>query len=110
MFSVEIAVFFLFLGGYCVWLLVSGRILLWRSAREARRVSLAVDALPGQPIAGVLERFGPPREQFAGSSGRSLYVWSHPPSAGLPASGGVLVVTLTVDANGRIAEAAWHKR
>jgi|SRR4051794_18582444 hypothetical protein len=106
---VEASVFLLFLAGFCTWLLLSDRLTEWKDRRQARVVSRAIDRLQGEPIEAVLDRFGPPREQFTGSTGRSIYVWRRPPSAQLPDIRGVLVVTLTVNSNGRVAETVWHR-
>lgn len=110
MFFVEGSVFLLFVGGFLIWLLLSDRFRQWRDGREAQRISQIVNALRGDEIDAVLSRFGPPREQFHGSSGRSLYVWRSPPSEGLPYSRRLLVVTLTVDADGRVIDTAWQRR
>jgi hypothetical protein len=110
MFFVELSFLLLFVAGFLVWLIASDRLATWRDRKEANRVSGAIGALQGDEIESVLMRFGPPREQFHGSSGRSLYVWRRPPSEGLPETRGLLVVTLTVDANGRVVETAWERR
>ena len=109
MFVVEASVFFLFLGGYCIWMLFSDRLSAWRDRRQANRVSRFVDALHGQAITQIVESFGPPREQFTGSSGRSIYVWRRPPSKNFPEIRGLLVVTLTVGDDGHVAETEWHR-
>jgi hypothetical protein len=111
MFVVEISVLILFIGGFCVWLLLTDRIGEWRARREADRVSSFVNDLRGNEIADILKRFGPPREQFTGSSGRSLYVWQSPPSNELPrVRDGLLVLMLTVDEDGMVSETVWHRR
>jgi hypothetical protein len=110
MLFVEASVFCLFLGGFAVWLLLSDRFYEWRAKRESARVSLLVDSLSGIPIQGAVTRFGPPVEQFTGSTGRSLYVWHSPPATGLPRMDGVLILTLTVDRDGRVIESSWQKR
>lgn len=109
MLFVEASVFLLFLAGFCTWLLLSNRLTEWKDRRQARRVSQIIDRLQGEKIDAVVERFGPPREQFTGSSGRSIYVWRRPPSLQLPDIRGVLVVTITVNSNGRIDESVWHR-
>ena len=109
MLVLEAAVFLLFLAGFCSWLLLSDRLVEWKDRREARRVSRIINRLQGENIEAVVQRFGPPREQFTGSTGRSIYEWRRPPSLELPDIRGVLVVTLTVDSNGRIAESVWHR-
>jgi hypothetical protein len=109
MLVLEASVFLLFLAGFCTWLLLSDRLVEWKDHREERRVSQIINRLQGENIHTVVERFGPPREQFTGSTGRSIYEWRRPPSLQLPDIRGVLVVTLTVDSNGRIAESAWHR-
>jgi hypothetical protein len=110
MFVVEISVFVFFIGGFCVWLLLTDQIGAWRERREADRVSSFVNDLRGNEIAEIVKRFGPPREQFTGSSGRSLYVWQRPPSNELPRIRGLLVLMLTVDEDGLVAETVWHRR
>jgi hypothetical protein len=109
MLFIEGSVFFLFIGGFCAWLLLSHRLREWRDRKESDRVSALVTALRGNPISEVVDRFGPPREFFEGSSGRSLYVWRSPPSAALPRVRGLLVLTLTVD-HGRVVESNWQLR
>lgn len=110
MFFVEASVFCLFLGGFAVWLLLSDRFYEWRAKREMARTSCFVDSLLGMPIEEALTRFGPPIEQFTGSTGRSLYVWHSPPASGLPRLDGVLILTLTADQDGRVIESSWQKR
>lgn len=110
MFVVEASVSLLFIIGFLTWLLLSERLLAWRDAKDERRVSTLVAELQGNRIAEVLSRFGPPREHFQGSSGRSLYIWRRPPSTGLPRVRGLLVLTLTVDTDGRVVESAWQRR
>lgn len=110
MLVVEISVFFLFLGGFCAWLILSDRLRQWRERREAERIAALLGSLEGNDITYALDRFGPPREQFTGSSGRSLYVWRCPPSTGMPPVHGLVVVTMTVDREGRVVESAWQRR
>ena len=110
MFFVEGCVFLLFLGGFCAWLLLSDKIAARRREREAKSFSIAVDKLYGQPISEVVQRFGPPREQFNGSTGRSLYVWRCPPLDGLPPIEGSAIVTLTVNSDGEVVNAGWQRR
>jgi hypothetical protein len=110
MFFVEASVFFIFAGGFFAWLLVSERFLAWRYQKESERLQAFASALQGSEISEVLERFGPPREHFEGSSGKSLYVWQRPPSGGLPSVQGLLVLTITVDQKGRIEESVWERR
>lgn len=110
MFFVESCVFLLFVGGFFVWLLLSDRLRQWRDRREAQRISDAINALRGSEIENILTRFGPPREHFRGSSGRSLYVWRSPPSEGFPLTRSLLVVTLTVDPEGRVVDTSWQRR
>jgi hypothetical protein len=110
MLVVETSVFFLFLGAFCTWLLLSDRLARWRDKREAERIAALLASLEGDDITHVLDRFGPPREQFTGSSGRSLYVWRCPPSTGMPPVHGLVVVTMTVDPEGRVVESAWQRR
>jgi hypothetical protein len=110
MLVVETTVFFLFLGGFCAWLILSERLTKWRDRREAGRVAALLDSLEGNDISCVLDRFGPPGEQFTGSSGRSLYVWRCPPSTGAPPVHGLLVITMTVDPEGRVVGSAWQRR
>jgi hypothetical protein len=110
MFFVEGGVFLLFLGGFCVWLLLSDKIAARRRRREAKSFSAAVDRLHGQSISDLVKRFGPPREQFTGSTGRSLYVWRCPPLDGFPKIEGSAVVTLTVDSEGQVVAADWQRR
>lgn len=109
MLVVEASVFLFFLAGFCSWLLLSDRLVEWKDQRQARRVSQIISGLQGESIDTVVKRFGPPREQFTGSTGRSIYEWRRPPSQQLPDIRGVLVVTLTVDSNGRIDESVWHR-
>jgi hypothetical protein len=110
MFFVEGCVFLLFLGGFCAWLLLSDKIALRRRKREAKSFSSAVNNLHGQSISEIVKRFGPPREQFTGSTGRSLYVWRCPPLDGLPNIEGSALVTLTVDSEGQVVDAGWQRR
>lgn len=110
MLVVETSVFFLFLGGFCTWLILSDRLSRWRDKREAERIATLLESLEGNDITCALDRFGPPREQFTGSSGRSLYVWRCPPSTGMPPVHGLVVVTMTVDREGRVVESAWQRR
>jgi hypothetical protein len=110
MFFVESCVLLFFGGGFFAWLLLSDRFQQWRDHREAEQISAIINDLRGDEIEAVLNRFGPPREHFQGSSGHSLYVWRRPPSAGLPTSRRLLVVTLTVDSDGRVVESSWQRR
>lgn len=110
MFFVEGSVFLLFLGGFCAWLLLSDKIAIRRRRRQARSFSAAVERLHGQSIADIVNRLGPPREQFTGSSGRSLYVWRYPPLDGFPSLEGLAVVMLTVDAKGQVVTTNWQRK
>jgi hypothetical protein len=110
MFFVEGSVFLFFVGGFFIWLMLSDRLRQWRDRRESQRISEVVNSLHGDEIEAVLMRFGPPHEHYRGSSGRSLYVWRRPPSDGLPAADGLLVVTLTVDPDGHVVDTFWQRR
>ena len=110
MLVVEASVFFLFLGCFCTWLILSDRVRKWRENKETERIAALLNSLEGGDITYALDRFGPPREQFTGSSGRSLYVWRCPPSKGMPPVHGLVVVTMTVDSKGRVVESAWQRR
>jgi hypothetical protein len=110
MFFVEASVFCLFLVGFSAWLILADRFFEWRMRREAGRVSNFVEGLRGISIGEAVNRFGPPVEQFAGSTGRGLYVWHSPPSSGFPRIEGVLIVTLTTEQDDRVTESAWQRR
>lgn len=110
MLLVEASVFFLFLGGFCTWLILSERVVRWRERKEAEQIADVVGCFEGHDISFALDRMGPPREQFTGSSGRSLFVWQCPPSTGMPHVEGLLVVMLTADVEGKVVESSWHRR
>ena len=110
MFFVEICVFFLCIGLFCAWLLISDRMRTRKSRRESERIDRSIRLLAGRTIEELLDAYGTPYEQFAGSTGRSLYVWRRPPSLALPETNGVLVVTVTVDRDGVVADVSWEKR
>ena len=108
MFFVEVSVFLLFLGLFSGWMLLSDRLTRRQDARRAECMSTLVDSLKGMEITTVLARYGPPRDQFSGSTGRSIYTWRRPPSNEFPEMRGLVVITLTVNESGHVVDTAWQ--
>jgi hypothetical protein len=105
----ETAVFVLFLGGVCSWLLLREHFIAKRKRRSAAHISRLVESLAGHPIGDAKRQFGPPIEEIFGDSGRSLYIWRAPPAESFPTVPGVLIVTLTADENGVVTDTAWRR-
>jgi hypothetical protein len=110
MFVFESCVFVLFLGACCFWSLLRDHIRERRDRQQAEHVSKLVGGLVGTEIQAVQARLGPPEEVIEGHFGRSLYIWKAPPSQILPYLRGILVVTLTTDAERRVTHAVWRKQ
>jgi hypothetical protein len=70
--------------------------------RRRRRRGLALESrmaeLAGQKAWEAEKWWGPPTEVAEGSRGRRLYIWKRERMAGIPEALGLIVVTLTVDA------------
>lgn len=82
----------------------------WRNQRRATAMTHELSLLPGK-MAWEAERvFGPPTEILEGTSGRRLYIWKALSLPGIPHSDGLLVVTLTINPEGAIAETHWQQR
>ncbi len=110
MFAIEILVFILAV----IALSVRG---LWmeyaanrNEARQDAALSVRLDPMIGAPVSGAIEQFGQPAEYLAGTTGRALYVWRAPPATRFPLGRGVLVVTITADAEGIIRAVNWKAR
>lgn len=82
----------------------------WRDRKRAIAVGLELSTLPGKMAWEAEQRFGPPTEIVSGSSGRQLYVWKALSLPGIPDGGGLLVVTLTIEPDGTVAETHWQQR
>ncbi len=109
MFVFETCVFILFLGSVCIWSLVRESLEERRYQQAADQLSNVVNSFYGRPIEEAKSSFGPPFEEVAGHSGRSLYIWKSPPAPNLPRFNRVAIVTLTADQDGMIRDAEWHR-
>ena len=106
----EVLFFFVSLFVLGLWLFVSDALSQWRRYWRAYRVGRLLRSLEGGEVARAEMLFGPPREIVAGSGGRSLYVWKGPDSRFIPSAAPLLIITLTVEASGKISHAAWEER
>lgn len=106
----EVVFFFVSLFALGLWLLLSDTAGQWRRFWRARRVGMLLRELEGGEVVRAEKLLGPPREIVAGSGGRALYVWKDPPSAAIPPAAPLLIITLTVDAAGKISHAAFEER
>ncbi len=109
MFVFEASVFILFLGAVCLWSLIREFLAERRYQHAADQLSNVVNALYGRSIEEAKARFGPPQEEEAVPSGRSLYTWRSPPAFGIPRVDRVVIVTLTADHEGLVRDAEWHR-
>jgi hypothetical protein len=106
---VEFIVFFVMLVGFVLFSTSRGWLTSLRERRRARFLDAKMQELSGKAVSVALEQFGPPFEDFTGSTGRSLYVWRSPPSDNFPQGPGLLIVTLTAE-NGLISHTDWKTR
>lgn len=106
----EVVFFFLSLFALGLWLLLSDTAGQWRRYWRARRVGRLLRSIEGGEVVRAEQLLGPPREILTGSGGRSLYVWKGPESRSIPRAAPLLIITLTVDAAGKISHAAWEER
>ena len=106
----EVLFFFVSLFALGLWLFLSDAFSQWRTLWRARRVASLLSSLEGREVAQAEMVLGPPREILTGSGGRSLYVWKGPESRYIPRAAPLLIITLTVDAAGKISHAAWEER
>jgi hypothetical protein len=106
----EALVFFAFLGILVVVGLLWNALAARRDRRRRRFMDALLPTLRGLPETTLRERFGAPFEEVPGSSGRKLLVWKSPPSRHFPKGSGLLTLTVTCDAGGRVEEARWRDR
>ena len=86
---------------------------LYRRLRDRRRADVVgheLNDLAGKKAWEVEQRFGPPTEVVSGTSGRQLYIWKALSLPGIPSGGGLLVVTLTIQPDGTVADTHWQQR
>ena len=86
---------------------------LYRRLRDRRRADVVVhelNGLAGKKAWEAEQRFGPPTEVVTGTSGRQLYIWKALSLPGIPSGRGLLVVTLTIQPDGTVAETHWQQR
>jgi len=82
----------------------------YRDQRRAEAMRFELSRLPGKMAWEAEKVFGPPSEIAEGSSGRYLYIWKALNLPSIPKGNGLLVVTLTVGADGAVAETHWQQR
>ncbi|MBZ2187397.1 MAG: hypothetical protein K7J46_22065 [Bryobacter sp.] len=82
----------------------------WRNQRRALAMSSELSQLPGKMAWEAEKVFGPPTEIVEGTSGRRLYIWKALSLPRIPKADGLLVVTLTINPEGSIAETHWQQR
>ncbi|WP_155121572.1 hypothetical protein [Bryobacter aggregatus] len=81
-----------------------------RDQHRARVVDHQLEDLPGQMVWLAERRFGPPTEIVHGTTGRQLYIWKVLSLPGIPTGSGLMVVTLTIAANGAVTDTHWQQR
>jgi len=106
----EVALFILSVTSLCFYSLGTDLYRRLRDRRRAQAVGQELEGLAGKKAWEVERRFGPPTEVVSGTSGRQLYIWKAPVLPGVPKGGGLLVLTLTVKADGTVAETHWQQR
>lgn len=89
-----IAMAAVFFGGAWGWEAVRN----WRDRGQHRRLTGLVRGYEGRLAEEAVSQFGEPEEIVRGSSGRRLFVWKRSGHAQL------LVVSITVEADGRISK------
>jgi hypothetical protein len=81
-----------------------------RDRRRAVVIFKELNKLSGKHAWDAEQRFGPPTEVVSGTSGRQLYIWKLLSLPGIPKGSGLLVITLTIAADGLIDQSHWQKR
>ncbi len=106
----EVAVFILSVTLLCFYSLGIDLFRYLRDRKRARVVGHELEEMSGKKAWEAERRFGPPTEVVSGTSGRQLYIWKALALPGLPKGGGLLVLTLTVQPDGTVAETHWQQR
>ena len=106
----EVIVLFLSITALCCYSIGQELLLRYRDLKRADAVGKELLALPGKSAWEVEKRFGPPTEIVEGTSGRYLYIWKTLSLPHIPQGGGLLVITLTVNPDGTVAETHWQQR
>jgi hypothetical protein len=94
----------------CCYSIAQEMLLNWRNQRRAMAMGEQLNQLPGKSAWDAEKILGPPTEIVEGTSGRHLYIWKSLNLPNIPKGGGLLVVTLTVGADGSVAETHWQQR
>ncbi|MBM3762182.1 MAG: hypothetical protein FJW36_18275 [Acidobacteria bacterium] len=81
-----------------------------RTQRRANAIGSELSQLPGKMAWEAEQVFGPPTEIVEGTSGRHLYIWKSLDLPRIPHGNSLLVVTLTINADGSVAETHWQQR
>lgn len=92
------------------WLFAREATVDWRRRYRARRVQALLTGFEGRPVLRAEEVLGTPWEIVNGSAGRALYIWKGPHAKGIPVAATLLIVTLTVEADGRVSHAVFEER
>jgi hypothetical protein len=94
----------------CSYGLLKDLYIFWRNQQRADFLGKALHALEGKPAWEAEKQFGPPTEVVSGTSGRQLYIWKSATLPQVPAGTGLMVLTLTIDAQNSITETHMEKR
>ncbi|MBL8237632.1 MAG: hypothetical protein JNM66_09450 [Bryobacterales bacterium] len=106
----EVVFFFVSLTALGAWLFVREGLDSWRLRRRSLRVDLLLAGLQGKSAVHAESLLGPPFEIVFGSQGRSLYIWKDPVTPAIPIAATLLIITLTVEADGCISHVAAEER
>lgn len=82
----------------------------WRSHRRESAMSVELSQLEGKAVWEAEKVFGPPTEIVEGTSGRLLYIWKALDLPRIPHAESLLVLTLTINTDGTVAEAHGQQR
>lgn len=69
-----------------------------------------LQTMEGKELAGAEAMLGPATEIVNGSGGRRLYLWKAPECRAIPHADLLLIITLTVNADGIVTHATWDER
>lgn len=94
----------------CVYGLLQDVLVHWRNQRRALAMNEELGQLSGKMAWDAEKVFGPPTEIVEGTSGRQLYIWKSLSLPRIPQADGLLVVTLTVNSDGTVADTHWQQR
>lgn len=81
-----------------------------RTRRRADAMGHELSLLPGKMAWEAEKVFGPPTEIVEGTSGRFLYIWKALDLPHIPKGASLMVVTLTINPDGSVAETHWQQR